>query len=90
MFSQITKRSATIPRLLLGATLAAGVWIAVCVSCFVDLGSLPSALKAPLTTPAPTPSCVCPSKQAEPARLDAEHAIVNEHDPLRPPLPCRT
>ncbi|MES1177283.1 MAG: hypothetical protein ABUL62_23375 [Myxococcales bacterium] len=88
MFSQITKRSAATPRLLLGATLGAGAWVAVCVSCFVDLGSLPSTLKTPAaSSPAP---CTCPSKQAQPDNADAERAPGGSSAVTRAPLPCRT
>ena len=88
MFTHILNRPAATPRLLLGATLGAGAWVALSVSCLVDLGSLPSTLKAPATwQPAP---CSCPSKQAEPGNADAERAPSAGRDAKHAPLPCRT
>jgi hypothetical protein len=64
LFNQIRNQCATrasTRRLLLGATLGACAWLALCVSGFVELSALPSGAEV-LTAPL----CPCHALQAQP------------------------
>lgn len=90
MFEQIVKQKAT-GRLLLGAMLGIAAWVAVCVSCFVSLGSLPSTLKGPRTLQA-TP-CSCAPRPALPEVQqvpNAEQPPRDVREPATVRVPCRT
>jgi hypothetical protein len=88
MFNQIANQNAASGRLLLGATIGAGAWVLVCVTCFVNLGSLPTTLKAPATGQAVP--CSCASKQAQPEVPESEPGPRDRPAASRPVPPCRT
>ena len=60
MFNQIRNQAANraaTRRLLIGVAVAVSTWALLCVCCFVNLSTLPSALNVPL--------CPCDSVQAQ-------------------------